>query len=533
MQTKNILTSLKTFCKTKLFFLTVLFVVVFVLYGKSINFDFVNLDEDTLIEKNIAYLSNIKNVPKLFLTSCYFTKTSFYYRPILSASFCLETSLFGFNKKVYHFTNIILFILSLYLMYVFLLKLNINNNISKYVILLFAVHPVFTTLPVWVPARNDTLLIIFILLSFIGLANYIQSDKKIHLIWFVLFFVLALFTKESAIFLFILYPLFLYCFKYKFVKKYTYIYISLLIPIIVYLFLRSCSVASINITSYFADSLKYLSNLVFGLCNYIFFFFVPYKLPAMLLNETIQYKTLTVFCLVTLICVGFYYKNVKHRKILLFSAVWFLIFIIPTFFQKEYVFLNHRLFISSVGLLMFLSIFVEELMLKFHILKKVMFILFVILFGCLFYLSFTFQNTFSNRQPFWQQAYTDAPNYHFVPYNLAVIYYQQGNYEKYKEFIFKAYKSKNGKIHFFNVAPILMKEGQTDKVKQICFDILQNEKSKLFFKTGANIVLGQICLQENNLKQAYKYFKTALELDNMNLVLKNRVEWLKSQITEN
>ena len=78
-----------------------------------------------------------------------------------------------------------------------------------------------------------------------------------------------------------------------------------------------------------------------------------------------------------------------------------------------------------------------------------------------------------------------------------------------------------------------MKEGQTDKVKQICFDILQDEKSKLFFKTGANIVLGQICLQENNLKQAYKYFKTALELDNMNLVLKNRVEWLKSQITEN
>lgn len=533
MQNKNILTSLKTFCKTKQFFLTVLFVVVFVLYGKSINFDFINLDEDTLIEKNIAHLSNIKNVPKLFLTSCYFTKTSFYYRPLLSASFCLETSLFGFNKKVYHFTNIILFILSLYLMYVFLLKLNINNNISKYIILLFAIHPVFTTLPVWVPARNDTLLIIFILLSFIGLANYIQSDKKIHLICFVLFFVLALFTKESAIFLFILYPLFLYCFKYKFVKKYTYIYISLLILIIVYLLLRSYSVASINITSYFDNSLKYLSNLAFGLCNYIFFFFVPYKLPVMLLNETIQYKTLIAFCLFTLISIGFYYKNVKHRKILLFSAIWFLVFIIPTFFQKEYVFLNHRLFISSVGLLIFLSIFVEELILKFHILKKVMFILFIILFGFLFYLSATFQNIFSNRQPFWQQAYMDAPNYHFVPYNLAVIYYQEGNYKKYKEFIFKAYKSKNGNIHFFNVVPILMKEGQTDKVKQICFDILQDDKSKLFFKIGANIVLGQICLQENNLKQAYTYFKIALDMDNMNINLKNNVELLKKYIERN
>ena len=196
-------------------------------------------------------------------------------------------------------------------------------------------------------------------------------------------------------------------------------------------------------------------------------------------------------------------------------------------------FLNHRLFISSVGLLIFLSIFVEELILKFYILKKVMFILFIILFCCLFYLSFTFQNTFSSRQPFWQQAYTDAPNYHFVSYNLAVIYYQQGNYEKYKKFIFKAYKSKNGNIHFFNVVPILMKEGQTDKIKQICFDILQNEKSKLFFKVGANIVLGQICLQENDLKQAYTYFKTALDMDNMNINLKNNVELLKKYIERN
>ena len=117
---QNILIALKNFYKTKLFFLAILFVVIFILFGKSINFDFINLDEDTLIEKNIAHLSSIKNIPKLFLTSCYFTKTSFYYRPLLSTSFCLETSLFGFNKKIYHFTNIIMFILSLYLMYIFL-----------------------------------------------------------------------------------------------------------------------------------------------------------------------------------------------------------------------------------------------------------------------------------------------------------------------------------------------------------------------------------------------------------------------------
>ena len=530
---QNILSSLKFFFRTKLSFLIILSIVIFVLYGKSINFDFINLDEDTLIENHITHLSNIKNIPEFFLTSCYFTKTSFYYRPLLTVSFCLETSVFGYNKTVYHFTNIILFIFSLYLMYVFSLKFKINSGISKFIVLLFAVHPVFTTLPVWVPARNDTLLIIFILLSFIKLSDYVQFNKKTDLILFVLFFVSALFTKESAIFLFILYPLFLYCVEYKFVKKHIYMYVSLLAIIVVYLFLRNCSVASMNIISYFVNILNYLNNIVFGVCNYIFFFFVPYKIPTMLLNETISYRSLMVFCLFTFVFVGFYYKNIKYRKILLFSAVWFLIFLIPTFFQKEYVFLVHRLFVPCVGLLIFLSIFIEQLILKVHILKKYTVILFIVLFGCLFYISFTFQNTFSNRQTFWQQANIDAPNYHFVPYNLAVIYFQQNNYEKYKEFIFKAYNLKNGKIHFFNIVPVLMKEGQTDKVKQVCFDILQDNNSKLFFKVGANIVMGQICLQEHNIKQAYAYFKIASELDKMNMKLANKVKELETEINRN
>ncbi|MCR4663514.1 MAG: hypothetical protein K5622_06490, partial [Endomicrobiaceae bacterium] len=297
-------------------------------------------------------------------------------------------------------------------------------------------------------------------------------------------------------------------------------------------FLRNYSVANANI-NFFTNGFQYLNNLVFGFCNYIFFFFVPYKIPAMLLNETISYKSLMVFGLFTLIFIGFCYKNVKHRKILLFAAVWFLIFLIPTFFQKEYVFLNHRLFVPSVGLMIFLSIFIEELILKFHILKKVFLVLFIALFVFLFHLSFSFQNTFSNRYLFWQQANVDAPNYHFVPYNLAIIYFQQNNYEKYKEFIFKAYNLKNGQIHFFNIVPILIKEGQTDKVKQICFDILKNEKSTLFFKVGANIVTAQIYLQENNLIQAYNYLKAALELDKMNVNLRKKVKELEAQITAN
>ena len=526
--------NIKPFYKTKLFFLIILSAIVFLLYAKSTNFDFVNLDEDTLISNNITHLSSLKNIPNFFLTSCYFKKTSYYYRPVLTVSFSIETALFGFNKKVYHFTNIILFILSLYLMYVFSLKLNLSDTVSKFIILLFAVHPVFTSLPVWVPARNDTLLIIFILLSFINFINYIQLNKKVHLICFVLFFVLALFTKETAILLFILYPLFLYCFKYGIIKKQNlYILLNLFIIVIVYYFLRNCSVAKINITNYFANALQYLSNSDFGLFNYLFFFFVPAKVPAMLINETFPYKSSIVSLFFILIFIVFYYKNAKYRKPLLFAGIWFLVFLVPTFFQKEYIFLTHRLFVPSVGLLIFLSIVVEELTYDFYILKIVMFALFCGLFGCFFYLSSVFQNTYSNKQTFWQQAYTDAPNYHFVPYNLALIYLQQGNNRKYEEFMLKAYSSKNGRVHIFNVMPILIENGHIDIVKKLCSALLQTEETTMFYKIGANIIMSQICLKENDLEQAYKYLKSASELDNNNIQLKNKVKELETQIKIN
>lgn len=57
---------LKNFIKTNIFYFIILFIVVFVLYGKTINYDFINLDEDSLIVSKFELLSDIKNIPSFF-----------------------------------------------------------------------------------------------------------------------------------------------------------------------------------------------------------------------------------------------------------------------------------------------------------------------------------------------------------------------------------------------------------------------------------------------------------------------------------
>lgn len=131
--------------KSNIFFLLILMIIVFVLYGKSVNFKFTNHDDISLISSNINYLSQWKNIPSLFKTSVYISKYYLYYRPILSLTFSIEAILFYNNTKIYHITNILFFILALYLMYAFLLKLNLNQTILKLLIILFSVHPILTS----------------------------------------------------------------------------------------------------------------------------------------------------------------------------------------------------------------------------------------------------------------------------------------------------------------------------------------------------------------------------------------------------
>ena len=93
------LSKINKFITTNTAFFILITIIVFTLYGKSISFDFTYHDDDTLIINNVNYLSNIKNIPNLFLTSCYLSNNSFYYRPILNVSFATEIILFGLRPN--------------------------------------------------------------------------------------------------------------------------------------------------------------------------------------------------------------------------------------------------------------------------------------------------------------------------------------------------------------------------------------------------------------------------------------------------
>lgn len=500
------------FFKSNIFFFLLLTIVVFVLYAKSINFDFTYHDDNSLILEKVDFLSDVKNISNIFTTSCYYLNDFKYYRPILNLSFLVETSMFGCNSRIYHLTNIILFILTLYLMYVFLLKLNLNQAILKFIILLISVHPIFTSTVVWIPARNDTLLAIFIFLSFIFFIKYLEENNNFkNLTLYVLFWTIALFTKETSILILILYPLFVYCFDYKFSKKEIIKNVLIFIPILlIYFCFRNKSVAYTDINYYFNNVGQCFNNAICGISTYLIEFFVPHYIPMMLYKIKLTTLNIVIDISAIFLILFIFYKKMLNRKILFFSLVWFIVGLCTTFFLQEYVYLNHRLIVSIFAIVIIITTLINGLITKYEKISKYFVIVYCLFFVLIFSYSFNQQNKYVNKYTYWTNSYLDAPNYHGTLYWMSRLYLENGNSDKAKEFLEKYNDICEVPIYCSDLALIYYKEGNVDKAEELYNKSIQYGINKAQCYRNLSVIYRK---RDNDINKAIKYAELAVQQD--------------------
>lgn len=497
--------------KSNIFFLIILTASVFAVYGKSLSFGFTDLDDDALIYKNINYISDVKNIPKLFLTDCYYSHDFLYYRPVLSLSFALESMILRDNPKIYHATNLILFILSLYFTYLFLSKLNFNDAILKFLILIASVHPIFTSAAVWIPARNDTLLMIFSSLSFVNFINYLRKNKNIYLLLHFLFFTLSLFSKETTVILIPMYVLLVYSFELKITKQQIIKNILMLLPILtVYFIMRNAAVKSIPVIDFILNIKYYLSNMAVSILTYIDKLIFPEYIPVMLYNVQITIITLIINISVMAGLIFLYYFKIINRKIIVFSLIWFVVCLLPTFFLNDYVLLTHRLIVSIAGIIIIISEILNKTTILYTKIKKYLVFAFIILFSGFAYSSYMQQYKYKNAEQYWISAHLDAPNYHEVYHSLATIYAKNGDYLKAEEMITKALSLNPKASYWVTFAGIkLSMDNDLENAEKIYLKIsgdLNDKYDLCLFQ------LGKIYFLKKDFEKAIQYTQKALEI---------------------
>jgi len=122
-----------------------------------------------------------------------------YYRPIVTLSLVLDAHIGGLAPWIYHCSNVVVHAIVCWLLFYFLRRLSVAPLTALMACLLFAVHPVVTQAVAWILGRNDTLVVMFLLLTLLAYMNYRESGRWY---WILLHWIcagMALSTKETAL----------------------------------------------------------------------------------------------------------------------------------------------------------------------------------------------------------------------------------------------------------------------------------------------------------------------------------------------
>ena len=360
------------------------------MYGNTI-FNKYALDDAIVITSNRFTkkgLSGIKDILTTeFFTGFFGKKKNLVsggrYRPLSVVTFAVEYEFFGKNPHISHFFNIILYILTGYLLFlvlsqIFPVKENFLLSIPFLATILWFFHPLHTEAVANIKGRDEIMSLLFSLLAFYYFFKSFESKKITYLSVAAISLFLGLMSKETAIAFVFVIPFAKWLFDNVKVKDLILPVSVLLLSTVIYLAIRF-SVVGLPTNQIPAE----LMNNPFlhaattqKFATIIYTFIVYFKLllfPHPLTYDYYPYHIhLTGFAniwvilsiAVNLFLIVYAVVVIKKNKTLSFAIIFFYstFFLVSNLLFPVGVFMNERfMFIPSVGFAIALSYFLIKI----------------------------------------------------------------------------------------------------------------------------------------------------------------------------
>lgn len=307
------------------------------------------------------------------------------YRPLSLITFSIEYGLWGENPQMNHIINILLFALSMMVLYrllQMLFKTNSDLNVKAklmsipfVIVALFIVHPIHTEVLANIKGRDEILVLLFSLLAFVYAFKNTQEKKLKYSLLTALFIFLGLLSKENAIVFVLLIPLGIWVFSED-VKIKKFIPATLVVASIVFLIIRQSVLGAVQVESSQADNIinnafmhadgwrEIYGTIFYTWGKYLYLLFIPHPLTIDYYPFHIDYvdifslKSLVPLLIFIIAGVVSVWGVIKKRKwayglvffFVSFSLVSNFLFIVGPFMGERLV------FIPSLGFILFIVV---------------------------------------------------------------------------------------------------------------------------------------------------------------------------------
>ncbi len=302
----------------------ILVAITAILFSGALKNDFTNWDDIDYVTEN-PYVRDLsfRGIGNIFTVY-----VSNHYHPLTLLSLAIDYHLWGLNATGYIAGNILLHLLNVVLVFFILRQLGLSMAGGFIGALIFAIHPMRIESVVWVSERKDVLYVFFYLLALINYMRFLTSDRSVrYYLYALILFIMALFSKASAVSL----PLVLLAVDYYFerqdYKK------SVLEKIPLFLFSLIFGLIAVQAQSGGAQNTFPLMDKVFmftyALCFYLFRFIAPFRHTPLIEFPVKEGAALPVVyyvsALIIPVLIIIYFRLRSFRKVYLFSILFFVL----------------------------------------------------------------------------------------------------------------------------------------------------------------------------------------------------------------
>lgn len=330
-------------------------------------------DDDNNIVNN-TYVKESGHIKDLFtkdLVAGSGTKIG-WYRPFLLLTYTADYRIWGLNPAGFHVVNILLHIVSAFLLFCFAGRLLKNKKAALIAGLLFLAHPVQTEAVSYISGRADLLMVLFTLVSLLTFKSFqeTQGDRRIvYLLASLASFWLALLSKESAIVLPLILVLFILTFGESSHNKLAELKSTL--PFgglaILYLAIRLAVLGSNNL----ADLGRNLFHRIL-----VFLKVLPTYWQALIWPSNLHYhferkltisswdKTLIISLIIIATLIFIVYKLRHKNRVALFGLGWFFLALLPVsgiLIPINFVIGERWLYFAGTGIFLIAGVFLAKL----------------------------------------------------------------------------------------------------------------------------------------------------------------------------
>lgn len=415
--------------------------ITYIFYSNSIQSGFVMLDDPAKIQENQLITGlTFSNIYAMFSTFIFHT-----YFPVTLLSYAFDYTLWGgLEPHGFHFTNLLLHIINVILLFVFTKNFTGKNNAAFIAALIFAVHPMNVETVAWLSERSNLLYTLFFLTSMIYYLKHTGNRGKIkYLVFTYLFFLLSLLSKSSAVILPLVFILIDYFrqnkFSFKIIfNKSPYLAISLIFGLVaIYATVSTGNISKVA-ASYSVYDRIFLA--FYPMVYYIVKFFTPFYLSIVHAYPVKSGGFLPLPYYLSLIPVLFFiFITIRFqplKKILAFAFLFFflnisvLLMIVPI--GGNFLMAEHFVYVPYIGFaiaagIVFSKIYDKTLSSK--IPATVLLSIYYILIPVFCFATYSRNKVWKSSTALFSDLAENNPDNSFAHYGMGTIYIEKKDFE--------------------------------------------------------------------------------------------------------